>query len=676
MRQCLLLGLSVAGCSEGAPEDSDPNGTGGVVVPPSATCEGASDALSASAEAVESNLLGRTVEVSFDTANVGTVWCTLTDTPDIWTEPVPFGATWSFLDTGAFPGADWMLPDFDSSAWLSGVGMFGYGDAAATTLPNVSEVVTPIVTWYRTEFTIADASAVSTLGVQLVRDDGAVVYINGVEAVRDKMPEGVIGPTSVAVLKISGSDEELMQRLPVDASLLVDGRNVVAVEVHQDGPSSTDVSFDLRLTALTANELPNPPEVITATGTISGTQSGVALVGLLPDATYACSAGSACGGATVAFDVTTEPLPDWAPRLARHPNSGEPVSGTWTLFNHQKPCAFNYDNRLLIVDPEGQVRWYYSIPQLNTDSTIDIEALWLGDGGILWGGGDDPTGKPQIVGLDHQVRHEAGWTGAESSRYHHDLAMIEGDIVGMLSVDVSDGATTWKGFDILRYNPDTQEEVWRWRSQDAFDRGELPYPVDVDHPDDAWHANSFAWTNDADGEAVYINLLYEQTIIRVDVATGTVGWRLGAGGDFALVDEAGVALPEDNWFAGLHGLHVTDGLVTLYDNGRNPSYAITLRLDLGLMQAEQVQRWTEFGWYEPIWGDVDRTSNGDLLIDMAHNECQGGNAFHVGSLVDVRGSDGSVAWRIDMLDGEDSSYRSQRIDACDLFNNSRWCPTP
>ena len=48
-----------------------------------------------------------------------------------------------------------------------------------------------------------------------------------------------------------GADETTFFTTNVNPALLVQGTNLIAVEVHQQSPTSSDVSFDLRLTALT-----------------------------------------------------------------------------------------------------------------------------------------------------------------------------------------------------------------------------------------------------------------------------------------------------------------------------------------------------------------------------------------------------------------------------------------
>jgi acid phosphatase type 7 len=80
-----------------------------------------------------------------------------------------------------------------------------------------------------------------------MRDDGAVVYLNGIEVWRANMPTGTIGHLTPASVAIAGADESIFVQTTISPSLLVTGTNVLAVELHQSGGASTDISFDLQL---------------------------------------------------------------------------------------------------------------------------------------------------------------------------------------------------------------------------------------------------------------------------------------------------------------------------------------------------------------------------------------------------------------------------------------------
>lgn len=163
------------------------------------------------------------------------------------------GSVWKLLDDGSDQGSAWRDPDFDAAAWRSGPSKLGYGDGDESTVvgfgPDPANKFA--TTYFRKEFEIADAAAVAGTLLELLADDGAVVYLNGVEIVRDNMPAGPIGYRTNATFAISGTTERIRASYTFDPSLLREGRNVLAVEVHQANVSSSDLSLDVELVVST-----------------------------------------------------------------------------------------------------------------------------------------------------------------------------------------------------------------------------------------------------------------------------------------------------------------------------------------------------------------------------------------------------------------------------------------
>ena len=175
----------------------------------------------------------------------------------VYTDLVSSGATWKYLDNGTNQGTAWRDQAFNDSAWPSGTAEFGYGDGNA---PDERPEVTVIgygpdanqkyvTTYFRRQFTLTNAVDISGIQLDLLRDDGAVVYLNGTEIYRNSMPEGNI---AFSTLALTNSDESTRVKVSLDAAkaLLLNGANTLAVEIHQAQRDSDDVSFDLRLTAL------------------------------------------------------------------------------------------------------------------------------------------------------------------------------------------------------------------------------------------------------------------------------------------------------------------------------------------------------------------------------------------------------------------------------------------
>ena len=162
---------------------------------------------------------------------------------------VPTAATWKYLDNGSDQGIAWRATSFNDSTWPSGPAQLGYGDGdEATTVgfgPDGNNKF--ITTYFRRAFNVANASLFNGLTLRLMRDDGAVVYLNGVEVWRTNMPSGTVGFLTPASVAIAGADESTFVQTTISPSLLVTGTNVLAIELHQSGGTSSDISFDLQL---------------------------------------------------------------------------------------------------------------------------------------------------------------------------------------------------------------------------------------------------------------------------------------------------------------------------------------------------------------------------------------------------------------------------------------------
>lgn len=164
---------------------------------------------------------------------------------------VAAGSTWKYLANGSNQGTAWRASSFDDSVWPSGPAQLGYGDGDEQTVvpfgPNANQKY--ITTYFRRAFTVADPGAFNSLNLATIRDDGAVVYLNGVEVWRSNMP-ATFGYQTLAAAD-AGSSESTFVTAAIPVSGLVAGQNVLAVEIHQNDAASSDMSFDLRLVAST-----------------------------------------------------------------------------------------------------------------------------------------------------------------------------------------------------------------------------------------------------------------------------------------------------------------------------------------------------------------------------------------------------------------------------------------
>ena len=90
-------------------------------------------------------------------------------------------------------------------------------------------------------------------------DDGAIVYLNGVEVFRARVPGTVGTPPAWENLGENPPTEGVPEALEYSAISLVTGENTLAVELHQSSAGSSDVAFATALRAV----VPQPPFIST-----------------------------------------------------------------------------------------------------------------------------------------------------------------------------------------------------------------------------------------------------------------------------------------------------------------------------------------------------------------------------------------------------------------------------
>ncbi len=185
----------------------------------------------------------------------------LDDSGNSWVAtPVNFGvastlvasnSVWKYLDNGTDQGTNWIAVDFDDSAWLGGPAPLGYGDSNGRLVlttnqfgPDQNNKFTTI--YYRQSVVITNTGSFTNLILDIQRDDGAVVYLNGAEISRFNMPAG---PVTFATFAAANANDDggATFTINVSPSRLVEGINVFAVELHQDVGNSSDIWFVMDL---------------------------------------------------------------------------------------------------------------------------------------------------------------------------------------------------------------------------------------------------------------------------------------------------------------------------------------------------------------------------------------------------------------------------------------------
>jgi hypothetical protein len=173
---------------------------------------------------------------------------------------VPAGSSWRWFTDGVGLGSsavvegapgwsetNWKHPNYSDTAWKAGPAQLGYGEGDEATPipfgPNASQKW--VTAYFRHRFTVVSTNGLVSAELRLKRDDGAIVYLNGREVLRSAMPADEVLATTLA--SNSPDDGQGFESFAMAPGLLRPGENVIAVEVHQSGPASSDSSFDLEL---------------------------------------------------------------------------------------------------------------------------------------------------------------------------------------------------------------------------------------------------------------------------------------------------------------------------------------------------------------------------------------------------------------------------------------------
>ncbi len=192
-------------------------------------------------------------------ASLNSIYSTAQFTTQNITGPTPviiaYGAPWKYLDNGTNQGTTWRSTAFNDGAWASGPGQLGYGDGDEGTVlgygGNASNKY--ITSYFRKAVSITDPNAYTNFTCNVKRDDGVAIYVNGVEVYRNNLAAAAAYTTLATLASDDGATAQTFTLLP---AAFTAGNNVIAVEIHQNSVTSTDISFDLEIMGNTGAVLP------------------------------------------------------------------------------------------------------------------------------------------------------------------------------------------------------------------------------------------------------------------------------------------------------------------------------------------------------------------------------------------------------------------------------------
>jgi hypothetical protein len=156
------------------------------------------------------------------------------------------GRVWNYRDDNVDLGTAWREPDYDDSGWSPGAAPAGFGRVTALNLATPIAMRIPTA-YFRTVVNVPEAHLIDSLTFRLLVDDGAVVYVNGQEVFREGFDPGTVVTHNSLADEIG--DEEVFDEFEVGPEHLVEGPNVIAIEVHNSDLLSNDLGFEMTLSA-------------------------------------------------------------------------------------------------------------------------------------------------------------------------------------------------------------------------------------------------------------------------------------------------------------------------------------------------------------------------------------------------------------------------------------------
>ena len=171
-------------------------------------------------------------------------------TVDHWETAVYNSDSWTYTLGDSEPPSNWNTIAFNDASWDQGAGGIGYGDEDDNTI-----IGSTLSLYMRRSFQLTQVSKIEHVILHADYDDAFVAYLNGVEIGRrfigtpgdipshDQNADGF----HEAAMPGGGIPELIQLDQNLIKSLLQDGTNVLAVQVHNENINSSDMSSNFWL---------------------------------------------------------------------------------------------------------------------------------------------------------------------------------------------------------------------------------------------------------------------------------------------------------------------------------------------------------------------------------------------------------------------------------------------
>jgi hypothetical protein len=166
-----------------------------------------------------------------------------TETIDHWETVVDASETWSYFEGYSPLPNNWVSIGFDDSTWKKGEGGLGYGDNDdKTTIEQANSL------FIRKKFKLFSTQNIVAVYFHIDYDDGFVAYLNGIEIARSLMADVFPAYNTLstdqheAQMYQGGKPEQFIIGDSIWKKVLVEGENILAIQIHNSSTTSSDMS--------------------------------------------------------------------------------------------------------------------------------------------------------------------------------------------------------------------------------------------------------------------------------------------------------------------------------------------------------------------------------------------------------------------------------------------------
>ena len=332
---------------------------------------------------------------------------------DHWETAIFAGDSWNYIIPSQEPSSYWNTVNFDAADWSVGPGGFGYGDNDDGTTINSGT----ISVFMRRPFSITELTKLNKAILHADYDDGFVAFFNGVEVFRssnlmdedDTVPYDATTNIDHEAQLYTGLIPEAFVMDSIDiAQLLSVGENILAIQVHNVGETSSDMSSNFFFTFGITDEstfYDIPPEWFQPPVTFNESNLPILII-----------------------DTFGEEIPD-DPRIPAHMGIIDNSSG----INHINDPFTDYDGAITIElrgnSSQGQPKKPYrfeTVDALGDNNNVSLLGMPEENDWVLYAPWSDKTLIRNV--LTYQLSNEMGWY---ASRTRHCELYLNGDYKGI-----------------------------------------------------------------------------------------------------------------------------------------------------------------------------------------------------------------------------------------------------